>query len=65
MTTKEQFKINVLLKSQEAHAREIAKEKGKKYGECECCKAMTVLVEEVGMCGVCTFGSAEYINGAW
>lgn len=63
--TKDEFKMKLLLKSQEVHCREVAKEKGKCYGECESCGAETVLVEEIGMCGVCTFGSAEYINGNW
>lgn len=40
-----------------------AKEEGKCLGECESCGEMTVLVEEVGLCGPCCFGESETYNG--
>lgn len=42
-----------------------SKEKGKTFGECEVCGTETVLVEVTGMCGPCTFGEADTINGNW
>lgn len=33
-------------------------------GECENCGASPV-VPETGMCGPCTFGEAETVNGNW
>lgn len=45
--------------------KETAKEPHKMFGECESCGMKTVLVEEVGMCGPCTFGEADTINGNW
>lgn len=42
-----------------------AKEKGKILGTCDCCSSDTVLVEETGMCGPCTFGEADTLNGNW
>lgn len=46
-------------------AKEIAKEEGKCFGECESCGFETVLVAEVGLCGPCCFGEADTINGNW
>lgn len=54
-----------LMKEQEKIAQQISKEPGKCFGECESCGSATVLVEEVGMCGPCTFGEADTINGNW
>lgn len=45
--------------------RTVAREEGKVLGECEVCGMETVLVEEVGLCGPCTFGEADTINGNW
>lgn len=42
-----------------------SKEEGKIFGECESCGQMTVLVEEVGLCGPCCFGEADTIMGNW
>lgn len=44
-------------------ARVKADPTGKEWGECESCEFETVLVKETGMCGPCTFGEAETING--
>lgn len=43
--------------------KERAKEEGKLWGECDVCDQETVIVEETGMCGPCTFGEAETYNG--
>lgn len=37
----------------------------KSFGECESCGQETVLVSDVGMCGPCTFGEANTLNGNW
>lgn len=52
---------------QELRARDkkIGLQPGKEFGECESCGMETVLVEEIGMCGPCTFGEADTINGNW
>jgi hypothetical protein len=42
-----------------------SKEKGKAWGICESCEQETVLVELVGLCGVCCFGESETANGNW
>ena len=42
-----------------------SKEENKCLGKCECCGMSTVLVEDIGMCGPCTFGEADTINGNW
>lgn len=42
-----------------------AKEPGKKMGQCATCGNATVLVEETGMCGPCTFGESETAYGNW
>lgn len=56
MTLEEQLKRN------EAIA---ARDPGKILGECEVCGFDTVLVEITGMCGPCTWGEADTINGNW
>lgn len=38
---------------------------GKYMGECMSCGVETVLAEETDMCGPCTFGEADTINGNW
>lgn len=45
--------------------KQIAKEPGKCFGECESCGQETVLVKLVGLCGPCCFGEADTINGNW
>lgn len=57
--------IEKLEEEQKKIAKEIAKEDGKSFGECESCGFETVLVEEVGLCGPCCFGEADTINGNW
>lgn len=37
----------------------------KMWGKCDTCQFETVLSKESGMCGPCTFGEAETINGNW
>lgn len=39
--------------------------KNKCMGTCECCDQYTVLVKDIGMCGPCTFGESETLNGNW
>lgn len=39
--------------------------KNKCMGTCECCEQYTVLVKDIGMCGPCTFGEADTLNGNW
>lgn len=58
-------KFKALEKKQKKQNKEIATEDGKCFGECEACGFETVLVEAVGMCGPCTFGEAETLNGNW
>lgn len=45
--------------------KQTAKEPGKKWGHCAVCEQETVLVEVTDMCGPCTFGEAETLNGNW
>lgn len=40
-------------------------EEGKVFGRCDVCQNETILVAETGMCGPCTFGEAETVNGNW
>ncbi len=37
----------------------------KAWGACDVCGYETVLVAQAGMCGPCTFGEADTINGNW
>ena len=37
----------------------------KEWGECIVCGMETFLVADLGMCGPCTFGEADTINGNW
>ena len=43
---------------------QVGKETGRQVGNCEVCDNFQVLTE-VGMCGPCTFGEADTINGNW
>lgn len=54
-----------LEKDQTAYCKELAKQDGKVFGECDSCGMDTVLVAEVDLCGPCCFGEAETINGNW
>lgn len=57
--------LKKLSKEIKIHEKQVAKEPGKCFGECESCGSETVLVEEVGLCGPCCFGEADTIMGNW
>lgn len=57
--------LKQLEQEQRALAKSRAKKPGKEFGECDSCGLETVLVEEIGMCGPCTFGEADTANGNW
>ena len=64
-TNKELLKM--LEKEQETMCKAIAAAdpENKYFGQCDSCKSKTVLSTATDMCGVCTFGEAETINGNW
>lgn len=55
--------VKSLEKEMLEHDKKVAKETGRKFGECESCGQKTVLVDKVDLCGPCCFGEADTANG--